>query len=76
MSATDIAETQDVNGDAARGRPGSGRRALRRWSVCAAVAITGHGVIAALLLRVHPQAAAVMPTATIVIELTPIITAP
>ena len=76
MSATDIPETLGVNGEAARAGPGRGRRTLLRWSVCAAVAILGHGVIAGLSLRVHPQAAATRPPATIVVELTPIITAP
>ena len=76
MTATSIADAQDANGDTAPGGPGRDRRAFLRWTLAAAVAILGHGVIAAVMLRAHPQAEAAMPRATVVIELTPIVTAP
>jgi protein TonB len=52
------------------------RRDLARWSISAAVALLAHGLIAILALHWQPEAGAVEPTATIVIELSPLLSAP
>jgi periplasmic protein TonB len=50
--------------------------AFIHWSFCAAVVILVHGLIGTLMLRWQTGAAAIEPTATIVIELSPLVTAP
>src|SRR5262245_4512182 len=52
------------------------RRAFVRWSFCAVIVILMHGLIGSLLLRWQKDANAVEPTATIVIELSPLVAAP
>jgi protein TonB len=66
--------TESVGGSA--GNLDKNQRALVRWFVCAVVVILMHGLIGGLLLRWQTEAAAVEPTATIVIELSPVVAAP
>jgi periplasmic protein TonB len=77
ISATRAAEAQEgaANGSNLLG-PGRDRPTFLRWSVCAAIAILAHGAIAARMLYWQAQPDAMAPTATIVIELSPVVTVP
>jgi protein TonB len=77
MNVARVGETQEfAESGADLAHPGADRTAFIRWSICAAAAILVHGVIGALMLQWQTKAEAVAPTATIVIELSPLITAP
>jgi periplasmic protein TonB len=77
MSARRVGEAQEsAESGAGLAHPGEDRRAFVRWSVCAAAAILAHGLAGAAMLRWQTEADAVAPTATIVIELSPLVTAP
>jgi periplasmic protein TonB len=77
ISATRVGKTQE---GAANGSdvlpPGKDRRSFLRWSVCAAIAVLAHGVIGAPMLRWQTESDPVAPKATVVIELSPVVTAP
>jgi len=74
-STTQVGETRDgaVDGTVVL-HPRKDWRTFLRWSVCAVTATLAHGAIATLVL--DWQSDAVAPTAAIVIELSPVVTAP
>jgi periplasmic protein TonB len=77
MSAMSIGETRaPAENHACFANPNTHGRAFIYWSFCAAVVILVHGLIGSLMLRWQTEAAAIEPTATIVIELSPLVTAP
>jgi protein TonB len=76
MSEMLIGETQTPAGAAGFPSLDADRRAFVRWSICAAVAILAHILIGPLVLRWQTDADAAAPTATIVIELSPVVAAP
>jgi periplasmic protein TonB len=76
MSAVLIGETQDPASGAGFPIVEANRHAFVRWSICAAVAILAHALIAPLVLHWQTDADAVAPAATIVIELSPVVAAP
>ncbi len=77
MNAMSMAETPDfVDGGSELSNGHKDRHAFARWSVSAAIALLVHGLIGALALRWQAEAGVDEPTATIVIELSPVLTAP
>jgi periplasmic protein TonB len=75
MNAMDPADTPELlSWDV--GNSDNDRRAFARWSISAAMALLAHGLICTLALRWQAEAGAVEPTATIVIELSPLLTVP
>jgi hypothetical protein len=75
ISATRVGETQEGAADGTDLlHPRKDRRTFLRWFVCAATAILAHGAIATLML--DWQSDAIAPTAAIVVELSPVVTAP
>jgi protein TonB len=77
MNAMNIAGIPDfVEGGGDHGNSGKDRHAFVRWSVSAAIVLLMHGVVGALALRWQAEAGVTEPTATIVIELSPVLTAP
>lgn len=79
MSATQVRDHQvGDHHDVIRCVAGAGkdRHALARWTAGAAAAILAHGVAAAMLLRLPAEPVTLAPTATIVIELSPVVAAP
>jgi protein TonB len=77
MNAMSMAGTLDfVDGGSELSNARKDRHAFVRWSVSAAIALLVHGLIGTLALRWHAEAGVVEPTATIVIELSPVLAAP
>jgi periplasmic protein TonB len=77
MSATSTEEAQQhLVGNGFDTHPDRDARAFVRWSIGAAVAILAHGLVGTLMLRWPTEVDAAAPTATIVIELSPVVSAP
>jgi periplasmic protein TonB len=74
---TSVAETPHFVDDRFDHAPADeGRRDFAHWFISAAVALLLHGLIATLVLHWQTEAGALEPTATIVIELSPLVSAP
>jgi len=76
-SAMAITEASDfLESSSGAGNADKDRRAFSRWSISAAIVLIAHGLVGALVLRWQATASAIEPTATIVIELSPVLAAP